>query len=285
MARTFGFIGLGDIGEPMARNLCGDGCEAVVYDLRESAVATLVESGAKAASSCREVAERSEVIGVCVMDDAATRSVVTGDDGVFAGARPDSIVAIHSTVHPDTVRGLAEQGVQRGVHVVDAQMTGGRDRAASGELRFMVGGEPEIVERLRPYLERSASQITHCGALGSGAVAKLCNNFVQFNAWLGFVEAELLASQTGLEREKLHEVLGWIMNDNARAMLGGRAALEANPDNDFLRGRFTDVMHLAEKDLSLALQVARDAEVAMPAAALVSQQLARLFGVPDPKRR
>jgi 3-hydroxyisobutyrate dehydrogenase len=164
-------------------------------------------------------------------------------------------------------------------------MTGGRDGAAKQQLRYMVGGEEEIVDRVRPYLETSAGQITYCGALGSGAVAKLCNNFVQFNAWLGFVEAETLAAQAGLEKKALHDVLSWIMNDNARAMLAGRAAFEANPDNEFLRERFTGVMHLAEKDLSLALQVARDAGVAMPAAALVSQQLARLFAVPDPNRR
>jgi len=284
MLKTVGFIGLGDIGEPMARNLCGD-FETFVFDLRADAIATLVESGAKAASSCREIGERCEVIGVCVMDDAATEAVVTGSDGVLAGAARDAILVLHSTIHPDTVRRLAAQAGERGVHVIDAQMTGGRDGAAKRQLRYMVGGEEDLFERVRPYLETSAGQITHCGALGSGAVAKLCNNFVQFNAWLGFVEAETLAAQAGLEKKVLHDVLSWIMNDNARAMLAGRAAFEANPDNEFLRERFTGVMHLAEKDLSLALEVARDAGVAMPAAGLVSQQLARLFAVPDPNRR
>ena len=284
MASTVGFIGLGDIGEPMARNLCGT-YETVVYDLREEAVAKLVESGAKAASSCREVGERCEVIGVCVMDDAATEAVFLGDDGILAGASADTLVAIHSTINPRTIEKLAERASECGVHVLDAQMTGGRARAETRELRYMVGGDDALVERLRPVLETSAEQITHCGQLGNGAIAKLCNNLVQYQAWLGFVEADRLAVESGLDREKLYEVLSWIMNDNARTMMAGRTALENDPDNEFLKGRFTDVMLLAEKDLTLALEVARQSGVAMPSAGLLVQQLARLFAVPDPKRR
>ena len=94
-----------------------------------------------------------------------------------------------------------------------------------------------------------------------------------------------MAAEAGLEREKFNEILSWMMNDNARAMLAGRSALEADPDNDFLRGRFGNVMLLAEKDMTLALSLARSVGVSMPTAGLCTQQLARLFGVPDPKRR
>jgi len=281
---TVGFIGLGDIGEPMARNLCGR-FETVVYDLRPEAVNLLVESGAKPASSCREVGERCEVICVCVLDDASTEAVVTGEDGVLKGAAPDSVIALHSTIHPDTAKKLAAVAAEQGVHVVDAQMTGGRAGAEQGVLRYMLGGDEAILERCRPVFETSAAEQTHCGAVGMGAVAKLCNNMVQYVAWQGYVEAATMATEAGLEREKFNEILSWMMNDNARAMLAGRSALEADPANEFLKGRFTDVMLLAEKDLSLALALARSVGVSMPTAGLCTQQLARLFGVPDPKRR
>jgi len=284
MIRTVGFIGLGDIGGPMARNLCRD-FEVVVFDLRPEAVERLVESGAKPAASSREVGERCDVVCVCVLDDASTVAVVAGDDGVLAGARADTIIAIHSTVNPATIRQVAELGSNQGVHVVDAQMTGGAGVAEARQLRYMVGGDDAILDRLTPVLEASSSEITRCGAIGMGAVAKLCNNLVQFVCWQGYVEADGLAAAAGLPREKFDEVLSWLMNDNARVMLGGRSALQADPDNAFLKARFTEVMLLAEKDLTLALQVARENGVTMPVTALSTQQLARMFAVPDMKRR
>jgi 3-hydroxyisobutyrate dehydrogenase len=285
MIRTVGFIGLGDIGEPMARNLCGGDFEVVVFDLRTDAVDLLVESGAEAATSCREVGERCDVVCVCVLDDASTEAVVTGDDGVLAGASADTIIAIHSTVNPATVRQLAELASETGVHVVDAQMTGGRAATEARQLRYMVGGDDGILDRLTPVLETSAAEITRCGDIGMGAVAKLCNNLVQFVAWLGYVEADGLAAEAGLSRDVFNEVLSWIMNDNARAMLAGRTALQADPNHAFLKDRFTSVMLLAEKDMNLALQVARENGVSMPVTGLSTQQLARMFAVPDPKRR
>jgi 3-hydroxyisobutyrate dehydrogenase len=285
MIRSVGFIGLGDIGEPMAINLCGGDLEVVVHDLREEPMQRLVEQGAKAASSGRDVGQRCEVICVCVLDDASAEAVVAGDEGVLAGAEAESIIAIHSTINPKTVKRLAELASATGVHVIDAQMTGGPAAAKARALRYMVGGDAAVLERLRPVLEKSAAQITHCGELGNGATAKLCNNLVQYTAWLGYVEADRLAAEAGLDREVFNEVLSWLMNDNARAMLAGRNALEADPDHAFLKERFTAVMLLAEKDLTLALEVARENGVAMPATGLCVQQLARLFGIADPKRR
>jgi len=284
MIEKVGFIGLGDIGEPMARNLCG-AYEVVVCDLRAEAVERLVDSGAKPAASPREVGERSDAVCVCVLDDASTRTVVAGPDGILSGARPGSIVAIHSTIHPETARELSAQAEPRGVQVIDAQMTGGRALAERKLLRFMVGGEAEALAAIRPVLERSAAEITHCGGIGAGAVAKLCNNLVQFQAWQGYVDAFRLGTASGLSEETLLEVLAWIMNDNARTFLAGRKALEQNPDNAPLRERFTAVMKLAEKDLHLALDVAYRVGVSVPGTALCSQQTARLFGVPDMKRR
>ncbi len=284
MIERVGFIGLGDIGEPMARNLCG-AFEVVAHDLRQEAVAKLEEVGAKPAASAREVGERAQAVCVCVLDDASTRSVVAGPDGILAGARPGAIVAIHSTIHPETARDLDRLAQERGVRVVDAQMTGGRALAEQRKLRFMVGGDPETLAAIRPLLERSAAEITHCGGVGAGAVAKLCNNLVQFQAWQGYVDAFRIGTACGLSEQTLLQVLAWIMNDNARTFLAGRSALERDPENAPLRERLTAVMKLAEKDLYLALDVARSAGVSVPGTALCSQQTARLFGVPDLRRR
>src|SRR5262245_378442 len=284
MIERVGFIGLGDIGEPMARNLCG-AFEVVVHDLRADAVAKLVEAGAKPAASAREVGERAQAVCVCVLDDASTRAVVAGPDGILAGARPGAVVAIHSTIHPDTARELDRTAQERGVRVVDAQMTGGRAVAEQRRLRFMVGGDAEALAAVRPLLERSAAEITHCGGVGAGAVAKLCNNLVQFQAWQAYVDAFRIGTACGLSEETLLQVLAWIMNDNARTFMAGRNALERDPENAPLRERLTAVMKLAEKDLYLALDVARRAGVSVPGTALCSQQTARLFGVPDMRRR
>src|SRR5262249_11641868 len=121
--------------------------------------------------------------------------------------------------------------------------------------------------------------------VGAGAVAKLCNNLVQFQAWQGYVDAFRLSAAFGLSEATLLEVLAWIMNDNARTFIASRAALERDPGNAALRERLGAVMRLAEKDLHLALDVAYRLGVSVPGTALCSQQTARLFGVPDMQRR
>ncbi len=285
MTLRVGFVGLGDMGLPMARNLCGGDFEVVVFDLRPEAMQELEEHGASAAASCREVGERCEMIGVCVVDDAGTETVVQGEEGLLAGAKAGTVIAIHGTVHPATVRRIAEQASARGVDVLDAQVTGGRSAADAQRLRYMVGGDEAVLQRCRAVFETSGSEITYCGPSGAGAVAKLCNNLVQFQAWQGYVEASLLASHAGLSQEALLSVLGWIMNDNARIFLAARNALEADPANELLLERFGQAQQLAEKDLGLALEVARQSGVAMPGTALVQQLSARLFGLPDRRRR
>ncbi len=280
---SVGFIGLGHIGVHMAGCLCRAGFEEVwVHDLVPEAMQPVLDAGGKAASGASEIGERCDVIGVCVVDDAATAAVVAA---ILEGARAGTVIAVHGTIHPDTVRALAANAAEKGVHLVDAQMTGGPAKAQTGELRYMVGGDDEAVAKARPFLEASAAEITHCGGIGAGAVAKLCNNLSQYGAWMMFVEAYRVGREAGLTKETLDEVLSWIMNDNARTMMAGRDALEANPENEILVKSFTNAMLLAEKDLSLALEVGREVGVSMPGTALTAHQLARMFAVPDPKRR
>ena len=279
-----GFVGLGNIGEPMAKTLCGGPFELAVYDVVPDPVERLARAGAKAAKSARELGERCQVVCVCVVDDAATEAVVAGEDGILAGAGAGTVVVLHSTIHPATARALAARAEAQGVAVVDAQMTGGAALAATGQLRFMVGGDESALLRCRPVLEMMAAEITQCGGIGMGAVAKLCNNLAQFVAWVGITEAARLADHAGLERDRLVEVLSWLMNDNARAFLASRTVLEQEPDHGPLLAALGAGMKLAEKDLSLALTVGHDAGIAMPGTELTHEELGRLFAIPDPKR-
>lgn len=279
-----GFVGLGNIGEPMAKTLCGGPFELVVYDLVAAPVERLAQAGAKAAKSGRELGERCQVVGVCVVDDAATEAVVAGEDGILAGAGPGTVIVLHSTIHPATAKALAARAESQGVAVVDAQMTGGAALAATGELRFMVGGDESALARCRPMLETMGAEITQCGGIGMGAVAKLCNNLAQFVAWVGITEAARLADHAGLERDQLVEVLSWLMNDNARAFLASRTVLEQEPDHGPLLAALGAGMKLAEKDLSLALTVAGDVGVTLPGTELTREELGHLFAIPDPKR-
>src|SRR5262245_33758101 len=147
MGPRVGFVGLGSIGQPMARRLLVGGLETTVFDLADSAVAALVAAGARGAASPRDVAAAADVIGVCVRDDADVRAVVLGADGLLAGAAPGSVVAIHSTILPRTVREVGAAAAARGVGVVDACVTGGPMGAERGTLTYMVGGDPAHLER------------------------------------------------------------------------------------------------------------------------------------------
>lgn len=276
MVEHVGFIGLGDMGWPMAKNLCGGRFDVMVHDLRKDLVAQLEALGARAASSAREVGAHAEVVGICVVDDAATEAVA---EEVLAGAAPGTVLAIHGTVSPDAIERLVARANDCGCHLVDAQVTGGRSRALERQLRFMVGGDDETFARCQPVFEASAAEITHCGPVGTGSIAKICNNLVQFQAWLAYVEADRLASHAGLSREKLFEVLAWIMNDNARTFLSVRNVLVEDPANEALKERFTDVMHLAEKDLSLAVDLAGKNALQLPGTELSRRHVAFLFGL------
>src|SRR4051812_38524066 len=138
-----GYVGVGRIGSIMAANLLKAGHELMVYDLSKAAVDNMAKKGARAASSPREVAEFADFIGIAVRDDAQVLEAVTGDNGILKAARRGSLIAIHSTIDPETAVKVGEVAKERGVGVVDAQMSGGTEGATAGTLLYMVGGEPE----------------------------------------------------------------------------------------------------------------------------------------------
>lgn len=278
-----GFIGLGIMGKALAGNLAPKGLPTIVYDIDEAAIRELLATGAKPAHSAPEVAQNADVIGVCVPADSHVRAVLCGEEGVFAHAAAGAVVAIHSTVHPSTVEEMAAEGASRGVAVLEAPVAGGPVRAAQGDAFYMVSGDEAAYEKARPYLEAAASKIIFTGAFGNAAKLKLALNVLTNLSFAASLEAMLLAKALGLPQELFEE--------------GGRATTMLNPlllqylspykmpvevfrsekFQTYLRGR----MEIAQKDLGLALQMAHDHGIAMPVTGLVTQLLAKVYGVYD----
>jgi len=282
-----GFIGLGNIGMPMAKRLPAAGLPTTVYDVAADRVQALVAAGAKAAASPRELAAASDVIGVCVRDDADVRVVLLGDDGILAGAARGTVVAIHSTVQPETVIAMAEAATAHGVGVFDACITGGAAAAAQGTLTVIAGGDAAYAEKARPMFDAFAKKVVATGALGSGCKVKLCNNLMTYLAWTSAFEAFVLARAAGLSQEVLEEVTrsNGNMTDPMLAFLNAHKLPESVRKSEGFQAMMRGHLAVAEKDLAATLALARQSGVALPGAALVSQIMARVYGVEDGGRR
>jgi 3-hydroxyisobutyrate dehydrogenase-like beta-hydroxyacid dehydrogenase len=199
-----GFIGLGSQGGPMARRIAERGFQTTLWARRPATLESFMDTGARVAATPAELAAASDLVGVCVVDDAGVEEVVTQ---VLAGLAPGGIIAIHSTIHPDTCRRLASTAADRGVSLVDAPVSGGGPAAAAGRLLVMVGGDQSTVERCRPVFATYGDPVVHLGELGSGQVAKLLNN-VLFTAQLGTAASALsLGAALGVEPQRLAEVI------------------------------------------------------------------------------
>ncbi|HXX48092.1 MAG TPA: NAD(P)-dependent oxidoreductase [Myxococcota bacterium] len=287
MALRAGFIGLGNQGKPIALNLVAAGFPTTVFDLAAGPLAELSAAGAKAAASSREVAERSDVICLCVPEDRHVREVMAGGQGVLVGAVRGTVVAIHSTILPDTAIALAAEAAPRGVEVLDACVTGGAARAAQKQLTFLVGGSPQALERARPLFEASGSAVIHAGALGNGAKLKLCLNLITYLQWAAAFESFALARAVGLPQELLEEAgrANGQLTPLMQAFLALHKAPESARKSDGMQALLRGHMLLAEKDLAWALELARRAGVSLPVGGVVAQQMARIYGVADEGRR
>ncbi len=256
-----GFIGLGEQGKPLAVNLAkADGFALIVYDLRKEPVDELVAAGAARADSPREVAAQCEVVEIVVIDDAQVEAVVFGDQGVLAGAQPGSIVAIHSTIRPATVRKIAAAGTPRSIDVIDAPVSGGPHGARARTMCYMVGGEKDLVDRCRPIFETSGESIFHVGPLGSGMIAKLAHQVIVALNVIAAAEGMSLAKKAGLDMA--------MMQDIVRA--GGASSRIA--DNWVKHRPAVSAGKLWRKDLILALECAEELGLNLPMA-LAAQHL------------
>ena len=202
-----GFIGLGSQGAPMARRIVEGGHELTLWARRPTSVEPYAGTAAKVAATPAELGAASDLVCLCVVGDDDVKQVLGGDTGVLAGLAPGGIIAVHSTVHPDTCREVAESAAAKGISVIDAPVSGGGPAAADGTLMVMVGGEEADVERCRPVFATYSDAIVHLGALGSGQVAKILNNLL-FSANLGSAMSTLeLGDALDIPRDRLCQVL------------------------------------------------------------------------------
>ena len=285
MNESFGFVGLGNIGAPMAERLAASGRPTHVFDIRDAACARLRQRGAIVAKSCADLASRAALIGICVRDDADVRHVLLGAEGLLAGVVPGAVLAIHSTVLPRTVQDMEPACRDRGVQLIDAPITGGAIGAAGGSLCTMIGGEESAVERYRPAANCFSAKIVHTGALGSGATTKLCNNLMLYLSFLAAAEATSLAEAAGLSREALENVTGssGVLTEPMRRFLGARRTALGHPGEEGVLQAIRPFADLAEKDLAVTLAHAREYGLELPGAGLCQRTMYEVYGV-SPRR-
>lgn len=264
------------MGRPMAINALKAGFDLGVYDVRREPVDELVALGAHAAESPKALAV-ADIIEVVVVDDAQADAVMTGTRGVFAGARPGTIVAIHSTVLPRTIKRLADIAKQIGVHVIDAPVSGGEAGARAKSLCYMVGGEPADLEYCREVFSTSAAEIFHMGGLGSGATAKMIVQVATCINMLAAHEAQQLAEKSGLN---LSAVQTMLKKSSAQSFVVDNwlDRFKLADDPMAVRKKRTEVF---QKSLGPALEMAGKLGLSLDGTALVERMLPRIMGIED----
>lgn len=272
-----GYIGLGNQGAPMAKRLAGWPGGLVVFDVRVEAMTPLAELGATLADSVADVAE-ADVISVTVLTDAQVREVV-GE--LAAHAKPGTVIAIHSTIEPDTAAELAEQLRSKGIHIVDAPVSGGAGAAGKGELAVMVGADDDSYDVVKPVFKQWASLVVRAGEPGAGTRMKLARNMLTYIGFAAACEAQRLAEASGLDLQKLGRVVR-----HSDAQSGGPGAIMVRDDlkpltpDHFVHDMFVHTRGLAEKDLGLALGLGEATGVELPLAEIALRDLAAGLGVP-----
>lgn len=277
-----GFIGLGQMGQPMAARLAGWPGGLIVYDVRPAAMAPLTEAGAKPAADVGEVAAHADIVSVMVRDDREVADVVRAL--AAAPARRAAIVAIHSTIGPDTAASLAAELGGPDLEIVDAPVSGGFMGAESGRLAVMLGGSRAAYERCQGPFGCFADLVLHMGPVGAGTRAKLARNLLHFVAFTAAAESQRLAEAAGIDLRKLAGVVR-----HSDAVTGGAGSImlrrttapldEADP----LRQILEHVRTLGEKDLALALELGRDLGVELPMAQYALEHFGTGLGLREPE--
>jgi 3-hydroxyisobutyrate dehydrogenase-like beta-hydroxyacid dehydrogenase len=266
-----GFIGLGQIGKPMAINVANKGFDLMVYDLQQEPLKALASSGAKIASSPKEVGSHSEVVQIALRDGVQVESVILGESGVLGAMASGSAIAIHSTIHPKIVKNIGELAKARNVGVIDAAISGGETGAREGKLAYMIGGDKEWVEKCRPVLVASGANIFHVGELGKGLTAKLCHQLMLCINMISAYEGMLLGKRAGIDAKILQDIVHH------------GSAQSAVIDNWQRYNRSYDTVPqgfpLFYKDLGVALEFAHDLGLSLPGSGLVHQLINPVLGI------
>ena len=271
------WIGLGNMGLPMATNVLTAGHEVTAFDVRPDAVAALDDRGGHGAVSAAEAADGAEVVSVAVLDGPQVEAVTVGPSGILAACAPGTVVAIHSTVHPRAVHAAATRA-PREVIVLDAPISGGVKGARAGTLCVMVGGPAEGFERAKPVLDAVGNLVLHLGELGAGLAAKLARNLVGYVSMLGIREGRALATAAGTDRAQLAAIL-----EHTGTLSPMMRDLLSEPGGDIVYAGDPDpLVRMATKDLRAVLDLGDDLGVGLPAAALTLQHVAFALGESEP---
>ena len=267
--KKIGFIGLGIMGKPMVRNLLKAGFSPIVFNRSQSAIDELVSEGATAATSAKEVTEKSDVVITMLPDTPDVEAVVLGENGVLAGAHEGLLLIDMSSISPVVTRKIAAEAEKKGVKMLDAPVSGGDKGAIAGTLSIMVGGEESDFERAKPIFEAMGKTIVLCGAIGSGQTVKACNQIVVALVIEAVSEALVLGSKAGVKPEIIVQVLSGGLAQNRVMDLRGQTMIEHN---------FTPGLKakLHRKDLNIILQTAREYGVALPVSEMVEQMFTNL---------
>ncbi|HLI09096.1 MAG TPA: 2-hydroxy-3-oxopropionate reductase [Ktedonobacteraceae bacterium] len=271
MATTdrIGFIGLGIMGKPMARNLLKAGFPLTVQNRHQEVRDDFVAMGARAAALPREIAASSDVVITMLPDTPVVAEVLTGPDGVIEGAHEGLVVIDMSTISPVMTRTLATQLSERGISMLDAPVSGGEQGAIEARLSIMVGGPEETFQRCLPIFQALGKTTVHVGESGAGQIVKACNQIVVALTIEAISEALVLGSKAGVDPAKILQVLGGGLAANRFMELRGPSMIEHN----FTPGGRVRFHH---KDLGFALALARATGTPLPVTALVDQMFASL---------
>lgn len=267
---TIGFIGLGVMGAPMARNLLAAGYPLVVHNRTPARAQALAELGARVAGSPREVAQLSEVAITMVPDSPDVERVYLAADGLLAGARPGQLLIDMSSIEAQVARALAARAADLGVQTLDAPVSGADVGAQEGTLSIMVGGEPEAFARALPILQCLGRTIVHVGGAGAGQIAKSCNQVLIAGTIEALSEALVLGSRAGVDPQALLRALGGGLGASRVLELKGEKMLS----HELTPGFRTSLHH---KDMRNALAAAEQLGVALPGAKAADELLEELI--------
>jgi len=264
MKKKIGFIGLGIMGKPMAKNLLKAEFSIVAYDLNKDAVADLVKAGALAASSSKEAAGRADVIITMLPDSPDVKEVILGKDGVLEGIKPGSIVIDMSSINPLVSQEIEKELRKKGVEMLDAPVSGGETGAIQGTLAIMVGGEEKVFKDCVDIFNAVGKNIVRVGGIGAGGFVKLVNQIIVAMNIAAVGEAFTLGAKAGLDPQVIHQAI--------RGGLAGSQVLETKAPMIFGRNfkpGFKIKLH--HKDLQNALSTAKDLGVPLPLSSFVQQ--------------
>jgi 3-hydroxyisobutyrate dehydrogenase len=273
---TIGFIGVGNMGGPMARNLLKAGHQVTAFDLSAAALQAVVEQGAKAAASASDAAKGVEIVITMLPAGQHVRSVYLDEGGVLSVAKSGALLIDCSTIDIDSARAVAAAADKKGFRFLDAPVSGGVGGAEAGTLTFMCGGSDEGFARARPVLEAMGKKVVHTGSAGAGQAAKVCNNMLLAISMIGASEAFVLGEKLGLDPQKLFDIVstssGQCWSVTTYCPVPG--PVPTSPANRDYAGGFATALML--KDLKLAQSAAQGAGATTPLGA-EALQLYSLF--------